>query len=1145
MATDEEFDWRTSPIDQPFVWGTSDINLRVDYANVAYIGHGGPIQFYAATVAARSSGIASSRLTTAPYPYYQTGWFRSLFELEPLFPKLSDLNAPQDASVQVGGTVTLSCSAVRADTYQWFHNGVPDGRSSGSSLQISNASAADAGEYHVRAQNSAGVTFSRTAHVTVTAAVFAPVITSHPRSGTITAGESITLNVTATGTAPLSYQWLRNSVNIANATGATYITPALQLANSGERYSVRVSNAQGSATSQEAIISVVPAPPPAAADQFEPNESSLTATPIATGAVISALISTSADVDWFRLGLSGAGTLRIALISPAGNDYDIELYGPSGTFLARSYEGAGAFESIAFNVPGSGTYTLRVYGYPQGNGSHNSAAPYFLSTAFDSGQLPPPAYSLSTSATSGTVTKSPNLASYSDGSLVTVTAMPAAGYQFSGWSGAYSGGANPILITMDGNKTLAANFSLIPTGGGNGGTASVRVSIVPQAAADAGAQWKLVTESDWHNSGNIVAVPSFGTYDVEFKAIDGWTKPNNKQVTVSAGLPDIWINSDAYIQHPVVPFIENFRDVAYGNGGFVAVGDSHNVSTSPDSVNWTRRAASSDSYPYRIVFGNGTFVAVCNSQARIITSPDGVTWTNRWNANPSYQFDAITYGNGRFVALAGNRKFMTSTDAVAWTITDSGVPEDLIDVTYGNGQFVAVGDQAVVATSPDGMTWTRRSVGTGAGLYGVTYGNQRYVAVGWAGDIASSPDALTWTRRTSNTSDLLVGVRHGAGTFVAVGYNGALVTSQDGVNWTRRASGTANTLRGIAFGQDKFAAVGLSGTLLNLGNFFPPLIAVQPASHVVKDSLPITLSVQANGAGPFSYQWKLNGSPLPGETGANLSLASATFAQAGNYSVEVSTPGAFQLSQEAVITVVPAQRGTVQFSVGSRLIDEQGGSVSISVIRTVGIDGTVSVNYTTTPGTASTDADFVSTSGVLTLPDGIAEATLTIPIIDDALFEPNESFTIAISNPSPGLLLGMLDHATVTISDLSDSDSDGIPDDYELTHNLNPYDSGDASADPDGDGASNLEEFFAGTNPHDATSKLRVTSFEKVGSEVHIEFPTVLGKSYRVEVSNDLTSNSWTIIADNIIGTGGTIIFIEESLTGTAQRFYRVRVFSP
>ena len=50
----------------------------------------------------------------------------------------------------------------------------------------------------------------------------------------------------------------------------------------------------------------------------------------------------------------------------------------------------------------------------------------------------------------------------------------------------------------------------------------------------------------------------------------------------------------------------------------------------------------------------------------------------------------------------------------------------------------------------------------------------------------------------------------------------------------------------------------------------------------------------------------------------------------------------------------------------------------------------------------------------------------------------------------------------------SDTDGDGMPDLWELTHGLNPCDPADAADDPDHDGLTNLQEYQHGTDPHNA-----------------------------------------------------------------------------
>jgi hypothetical protein len=72
-------------------------------------------------------------------------------------------------------------------------------------------------------------------------------------------------------------------------------------------------------------------------------------------------------------------------------------------------------------------------------------------------------YTLSVNATNGSVTKSPDLAEYDYDATVQLTAHPDIGYHFTGWSGDFPPGHemdNPLVVTMDGNKTLTANFAI-------------------------------------------------------------------------------------------------------------------------------------------------------------------------------------------------------------------------------------------------------------------------------------------------------------------------------------------------------------------------------------------------------------------------------------------------------------------------------------------------------------------------------------------------------------------------------------------------------------------------------------------------------------------------------------------------------------
>ncbi len=82
-----------------------------------------------------------------------------------------------------------------------------------------------------------------------------PAITSHPSSLSVSQGQAATFRVSATGTGPLNYQWQKNSVNIAGATGATYAIASTVSTDAGA-YRVVVTNATGSATSNAANLTI-------------------------------------------------------------------------------------------------------------------------------------------------------------------------------------------------------------------------------------------------------------------------------------------------------------------------------------------------------------------------------------------------------------------------------------------------------------------------------------------------------------------------------------------------------------------------------------------------------------------------------------------------------------------------------------------------------------------------------------------------------------------------------------------------------------------------------------------------------------------------------------------------------------------------
>jgi sugar lactone lactonase YvrE len=140
-------------------------------------------------------------------------------------------------------------------------------------------------------------------------AAVAPTITQQPASLSVTSGQPASFTVAATGTAPLAYQWQRNGVAIAGATATTYSISATTSADTGAVFRAVVTNVAGSATSNNATLTVVTAAPV------------LTITPQPANTTVVAGATASFTVG----GTCSSGTLQIQWqrAAPAGTFADI------------------------------------------------------------------------------------------------------------------------------------------------------------------------------------------------------------------------------------------------------------------------------------------------------------------------------------------------------------------------------------------------------------------------------------------------------------------------------------------------------------------------------------------------------------------------------------------------------------------------------------------------------------------------------------------------------------------------------------------------------------------------------------------------------------------------------------------------------
>jgi subtilisin family serine protease len=161
---------------------------------------------------------------------------------------------------------------------------------------------------------------------------------------------------------------------------------------------------------------------------------------------------------------------------------------------------------------------------------------------------------------------------------------------------------------------------------------------------------------------------------------------------------------------------------------------------------------------------------------------------------------------------------------------------------------------------------------------------------------------------------------------------------------------------------------------------------------------------------------------------------------------------------------------------------------------------------------------------------------------------PNESVVqriqriLANVETVPGLQNKVRTGGRLNLQRIVDTDGNGLPDWWELEH-FGQVTGIDPGADPDQDGVSNLAEYEAGTDPQDASSCLRMLAprISPAGAFT-VQWPSIAGKTYRLERATDLVTGFNFIVRTNIAATPPFNSEVDpDPLSGTSK-YYRVQV---
>jgi hypothetical protein len=171
---------------------------------------------------------------------------------------------PTNQRVCSGGVLTLSVIANFAASYQWSFNGAAIPGATNSTYSVPGATSADHGNYSVTVTNALGSVTSTVASVVVGSS-----ITSNPISRSVSATQTATFSVSATGLSPFAYQWFQipsggtTGVSIPGATSSFYTTPAVDSSYDGSQYYATVTDSCSTMTSTNAslVVTANNAPP--------------------------------------------------------------------------------------------------------------------------------------------------------------------------------------------------------------------------------------------------------------------------------------------------------------------------------------------------------------------------------------------------------------------------------------------------------------------------------------------------------------------------------------------------------------------------------------------------------------------------------------------------------------------------------------------------------------------------------------------------------------------------------------------------------------------------------------------------------------------------------------------------------------------
>lgn len=448
---------------------------------------------------------------------------------------------PSSQSVVAGGSASFSVAASGSVlNYQWNFNGAAIAGATSSTYSFSNAQSINSGNYTVTVSNSANSVTSSAATLTVIASPTAPSITTQPSSSSVVAGSAVNFGVSASGTAPFTYQWRKDGVAIAGATSATYLINSTAISDAGS-YTVIVTNSVGSVTSTAASLIVAAAA----------TAPSITVQPISLSIMAGASASFSVVVSgtspftyqWRKDGIAINGatstsyTIGSASINDAAN-YTVVISNSAGSVTSNAValsvaspapsiktqpsaltinQGQNATFSVVLDTSGSYTYQWKKDGVAI-PGATGSTLRLVNVTVYQAG-----IYSVIVANNSGTVTS--NAVTLAVNSPLTITANPV-----SRAAGIGDTMSSAFSVTATASPGVTLSYQWRKDGVNLAGATSATLALSSIKAADFGTYSVTVSSP----SGTVTSSPAV-LYRVSDPSVAPVITREPKGITIKAG----------------------------------------------------------------------------------------------------------------------------------------------------------------------------------------------------------------------------------------------------------------------------------------------------------------------------------------------------------------------------------------------------------------------------------------------------------------------------------------------------------------------------------------------------------------------------------------------------------------------------------